>query len=70
MSRQDQRKSLAEWTGQRTIHGPYSDGETAQDRTLRLEREEANRTARLIMQVLVTMAVLIVAYSVYWMFLR
>lgn len=69
MSKEDQRQSLAEWQqGRRTIRGPYAEGETEQDRNLRLEREEAERTSRLVMHVIFVMAVLVLLFVGFWLF--
>jgi len=64
MSKEDQRKSLAEWTkGSRASDLP-------EELYSKLDSEESKRTSSLVMQVLVVMGVLIVAYSVYWMISR
>lgn len=62
MSRQDQRKSLADWSANRTvIRGPYAEGEGSQDQ---LDQLESRRTAKLVWRVFWTMLSLIVLYVV------
>lgn len=62
MSRKEQRKSLAQWATHKTVlHGPYGEGEGAQDALDQLERQ---RTATLVWWVLWTMLALIVAFVI------